>query len=262
MISYQKSGYLLAPMILLFLTTSVSAQNTSVNALQLSPDSEALDIYVGDERLFESLEFGEVAEETDISSGTREVKAVPAGSEPINARSILSFNFRENNSYTIVTRNNAPFIQTTVVLNDQIKPPEGESRLRLAHFSPDLLNIDLEAENGNSYSVENLGYTSTSSYRNISSGNYTITASNPTTGRELFSDDIELRENRTYTGFITGTSFSGFQIVTVTEEIRETEEQTDNGETETENGEEEQDLIAFCNVISEEPRRVDCRIFS
>lgn len=239
---------------LILMTGSVSAQNASLKAVHLSPGADAVDIFVDGERAAGSIGFGESTGSIQLEAGEHEISIVPAGADAGDAETSTSLNFQKDRSYIVVARNYGSFMEVDALNTSRTTPASKKARLRMAHFSPDLLEVDILIENSNSYSTNSMAYRETSNYISTTPGNYTITVKNSRNIREIFTDDISVHNGRIYTAFVSGTSSRGFQIVLLTERAPETRNGGD------EDGEEEV-IIAQCRVISEEPRRLDCRVF-
>lgn len=243
---------------LILLTVNVSAQEAArVKVVQLSPNAEPLNVFIDGEREAESLEFGSSTRYIELEPGTHRVRIADSGNDTVLTR---SFNFRQGRSYTFATRNFASFMESTITTAQRSRVPNGNAQIRMAHLSPDLLEVDVNLENGNSFSIDGLSYQEVGSYARVSPGNYTVNVRNSRNNRQIFRDTVTLRAGRSYTGFIAGASNGAqnqrFRVV----RVLETSVETDTGNDATD-GETEEEIIYRCIVVSERPRRLDCRVF-
>jgi hypothetical protein len=114
----------------------------------------------------------------------------------------------------------------------------------LAHFSPDLLTVNADLENGDSFSARNLNYLETGSYSELSPGNYSVTVTETRIGGTGFNSQLRLRANRSYTAFIagldSGSSNHRLRIIPVTGEIETPV--SDEDDTDTNESSEEDDF--------------------
>jgi len=230
-----RKNILLCLLALLFFTGIVSGQesgnsgDTQLKVIQLSPDAGSVDIFIDGEQIGDDLSFGELAG-TGLESG---VHVVRAESENINLSRTVDL--QQGRAYTL-TINNRAFEPGTTLIPHNTATSNGQTKLRMAHFSPDLLTVNAELENGGSFTT-NLDYLETGNYTPLSPGNYTVEVEEQRIGGTSFNRQIRLRPNTTYTAFIaglkSGSSEHRLRIIPVTGRI---ERQIDNGGGENENG--------------------------
>lgn len=245
---------------LLFLTGAASGQesenneNTQLKVIQLSPDAGPMDVFVDGEQIGNNLGFGDLAG-VELEPGTYRVRAVSDEAEVST-----TVDLQQNRSYTL-TINNRVVNPGTTLLSQTTTAPENQARVRFAHFSPDLLVVDADIQNGNAVSVSDLSYLETSTYATISPGEYTVDVEEPRIGGIEFDRQVSLEAGSTYTLFISGLKSGGangenLRVIPVTGTIEQQVDENGNGDDD-EDEDETEDGIVF-----EEDLRLVCRLES
>lgn len=244
----------------MFVTGTVHAQesenngNTQLKVIHLSPDAEPVNVFIDGEQVGSSLGFGDLVG-VELETGRHEVRA-----ESDDIELSRTVNLRQGQYYTLAINNRAIRPDTTLISHDTATS-QNQARLRLAHFSPDLLTVNAELEDGDTYIARNLNYLETGEYTEFSPGNYTFTVRESRVTGASFDSSVRLRANTSYTGFIaglkSGSTDQRLRIIPVSNRL---ERQVDNGENgngngngngETDNGEIRQDFSLVCRF--EEP---------
>lgn len=245
---------------LILVTGTVHAQESDngediqFKVIQLSPNAGSTDIFVDGEKIGDGLEFGDLAS-IEIESGTYQVRAE---SDEIDI--FRTVNLQQDSSYTLAIHNRALSPDTTLLSHDTTES-EDQTRVRFAHFSPDLLSVNIDMQNGNEVITRNLSYLETGNYVTVSPGNYTVEVTEPRIGGTSFSRQVRLRPDTTYTAFIgglkRGPTDQGLRVIPVGSRLEsQIDEDNDNGNGngdddgdngDTENGEEiRQDFSLVC----------------
>jgi len=229
---------------LIFFTGTVSgqtidSQDPELKVIQLSPDAGPANVLVDGEQIGSGLGFGELAA-TKLDPGSHQITIT---SDNIDISRTV--NLSQNQYYTL-TVNNRVVNPGTTLLSQNTTVSEGQTKLRLAHFSPDLLGVDATTDGSSSFSATGLNYRETTDYVEISPGNYTIEVTEPRIGGASFNQQISLEANKTYTGFVSGLkagpSDQRLRIIPVAGRI-ETEVEEDQEQPETEPEPEEDDGV-------------------
>jgi hypothetical protein len=207
---------------------SEESSSTTLKVIQLSPDAESMDIFVDDEKVGEDLEFGDLVG-LELESGRHTIRAV---SETADVSTNVNLN--QDRSYMLTINNRIVNPETTLISQD-LSDPQDQAKVRTAHFSPDLLEVNIDARNGNSFTARDLSYRETSRYTTVSPGNYTIKVTEARVGGIEFNRRVRLRAGRTYTLFVSGlksTRVTGqdLRIIPVSGNMNEKIDDEDNGD--------------------------------
>lgn len=212
---------------------SENGDSTLLKVIQLSPDAGPTDIFVDGEKVGDSLGFGDLAS-VEIESGTHQVSAE---SDDIDISRTV--NLREDRSYTLAIHNRAVSPDTTL-LSQGSTTSEGQARVRFAHFSPDLLSVNIDMRNGDEITARNLQYLETGNYVTISPGNYTVEVTEPRIGGTSFNRQVRLRSDTTYTAFVgglkSGSADQRLRVIPVASRLNAQIDDDDNGEDNNGNG--------------------------
>lgn len=228
-----KLNLFLLLVILLFTTGMVSGQssdndgNTQLKVIQLSPDAEPMNIFIDGEKVGNNLEFGDLVG-LDLETGRHEIRAVSTNTEVTR-----TVNLEQNRPYMLTINNRAISPETTLLSQNTTPPPQNQAKVRIAHFSPDLLAINVDVQNGNTFSTRDLSYLETEDYTTVSPGNYTVNVREPTAGGTRFNRQVRIRSNRTYTVFIAGlengANGQNLRVIPVSERLEIPAENGENG---------------------------------
>lgn len=242
---------------LMFVTGTVSGQesqskgNTQLKVIQLSPDAEPVDIFIDGEQVGNNIGFGDLVG-VELETGRHTVRA-----ESDNIELTRTVNLRQSRTYTLAINNRAIRPDMTLVSQDTTAS-RNQTRLRLAHFSPDLLTVNVELEDSDTFIARDLNYLETGEYRNFRPGTHTFIVRESRVTGTSFDSSVRLRPNRSYTGFIaglkSGSTDQRLRIIPVSDRLeRQIDEDEDengngngNGNGETENGEIRKDFSLVC----------------
>jgi len=236
---------------LIFITGSVSGQasggneSSQLKVIHLSPGAGSVDIFLDGEQIASNIGFGDLTA-TELESGSHNVRIV---SDSIEISRTVNL---DPGRYYALTVNNRALNPNTTLIRQNTTVSEGQAKLRLAHFSPDLLTVNADLENGDSFSARNLNYLETGNYSELSPGNYSelspgnysVTVTETRIGGTGFNSQLRLRANRSYTAFIagldSGSSNHRLRIIPVTGEIETPV--SDEDDTDTNESSEEDDF--------------------
>ena len=239
---------------ILFIAGAVSGQQsenngtTQLKVIHLSPDAGSVSVFVNDKKIGTNIGFGDFAG-TEIEAGVHEVRV-----ESDNIDLSRNVNLRSDRTYTL-TVNNRAFSPDTTLISHNTSTTENRAKIRLAHFSPDLLNVNANLENGGSFRTRALRYLEVGRFSSINPGNYTVQVTESRLGGTSFERQIRLRRNTSYTAFIaglkTGTSDQRLRIIPLSGRLETQIEDEENGDSnddgDTENGREiRQDFSLVC----------------
>lgn len=234
---------------LLFITGNVLAQesgdngDTRLKVIQLSPGAGPTDVFIDGEQVADDLGFGDLTD-LELETGRHQVRAVLGDTEI--SRTV---NLRQSQPYTL-TINNRAFDPGTTLIPHNTTTIQNQAKLRVAHFSPDLLAVDVELEDGSTVNTGDLNYLETGSYTTLQPGNYTVEVTETRIGGTSFERQIRVRPNTTYTAFIaglgSGPSDQSLRIIPVTDSLKRQIENGgsgDNGKGNGDAGDDEEDTI-------------------
>lgn len=112
-----------------------------------SPDAPSVDIYLNSRRIIRNLTY---KQETDYlplgDPGRYTISIYPAGQteKPLLTK---SFTFEGNQKYTVAAVNNLNELELLFIYDDS-KVPDGETKMRFIHLSPDAPAVDIAARGG------------------------------------------------------------------------------------------------------------------
>lgn len=257
--SYSFSAKVKIPVLSVFLLTALafvsaaeSAENSQLKVVHLSPNAEPMDIYIEDELVAEDVGFGESVN-VEIEPGEYRISAVASGGDVEDAEISRTVTL-EDDAYSFVITNRAINLDAEL-LRRETSTAENSARIRIAHFSPDLVDLEAELENGDSFGTQ-LSYRQTSEYRTFEPGNHTLEVTETRVAGTSFEREFRLRPGRTYTAFIAGSPGGANprpQIILVADSpVREEngENNGHNGDEDTENGDAiEKDFRIQCEIV-------------
>ncbi len=201
-----KSGNLRKLAVLaLFLAAAVSLSvaqedDTRLRAVHMSPGASDISVFLDGERYSRRIGFGVATGYRTLDTGSSTVELISEGDSLLTRTLDL-----DEGDYTLVIRDRSFNPGTTLIRDFGDSAPSDRSRVRIAHFSPDVLNVDVSLSDGSTFNVNDLSYRGVSRYRSLRPGsNYTLTVEDASTGRQLLEQDLRLRRGRTSTLFISG----------------------------------------------------------
>ncbi|AJA47574.1 hypothetical protein CPAST_c14990 [Clostridium pasteurianum DSM 525 = ATCC 6013] len=174
-----------------------------VRALNASPNTPAVDIYLNDTKLVENLSYQEFTEYLSVTPGNYTVKIYPAGSTE-------NLIFSENVTIPPTTISTTSIVginpDISLVTAAEPKGPmiPGKLFLRFANLSPNSPNMNLTLANG-TVLFRNVPFKGVTDYASLNPGIYHFQLRDASTNRVLLdAPNIRLRGNRFYSIYSVG----------------------------------------------------------
>jgi hypothetical protein len=170
---------------LLSLETSVSrpcsevlgiggAQDACLRVIHASPGSPAVDVYVNGSPVVENLAFGTGTEYLPIPAAEDvQLQVTATGAELDNAVIDEQIDLTAGQAYQVVATGVLDEIEATVSEVDLTPLPEGQSRVRVIHASPDAGAVDISVAEGPTL-FEGVEFRDATEYTVVDSGDYTL----------------------------------------------------------------------------------------
>ncbi len=203
-------------------------ETSQVRVVHMSPGLQDVSVFIDGERKADGVGFGQASVYQEVDTGDREIQVAPAGAGVDQELAATRFTFEEGESYTVVVTDRG-FSPGVEVIQDDPQPQPGQSQFRVAQFSPDLLEVDVVIEDGPLRRIDGIPYRSSSGYQSIEPGSYSLRVEDAP-GREVFTGDVSLEEDATYTLFVAGARGApqGLQVVPVIDSPEPVEPEPDN----------------------------------
>ena len=139
------------------------------------PEVEAVDVYLGQQRMSRGLEYEELTPYMLVRSGRNRLRVnMPGEDSPVIQKGII---IPEGTIYTLFLGNNGTENQIYAVEEPELKIPEGMGALRLANFADpkEKWNVWIRMENGKAEKLfEDLGFGEVTEYVVAGAGEYTM----------------------------------------------------------------------------------------
>ena len=155
---------------------AAAAGDAMVRVLHGSPDAPAVDVYVDGEKVggqLAGLEFGDLSDYVALPAGTYDLKVCAAADAtvcPIEANDVA---VEAGTMYTIAATNVLASIEAQVIV-DAPAPRDGETQVRVVHFSADTPAIDVLTQDGATAVVDGLAYPDATDYLTLDPGAYDL----------------------------------------------------------------------------------------
>ena len=173
-----------------------------VRILHASPDAPPVDIYIDGNLVFKGLAFGNFTVYTPIKMGDYKVEVYPEGEK---GKDVLTqdIQVRENQVITVAAAGFLEDIQlVSYIESNPNNLPEGMSRLRVIHLSPDAPEMDVFINENIAFT--DLGYLDATQYIEIPSNVYDLRINIAQYDQELLRLEPELKSQKVYTIYILG----------------------------------------------------------
>jgi hypothetical protein len=167
-----------------------------VRFVHASPDAPAVDITLPDgTAIFSDIEFKEVGTYTPVAAGTYDLEVRLAGTDT-SVLDLMGLEFMNKTVYTVFATGYAT--GGTPALNAILSEDAGETRVRVAHLSPDAPAVDVWVDGAIAF--ENLAFEEVSDYATLTADSYFIEVV-PTgeTTPVVISATLDLKANMDYT---------------------------------------------------------------
>jgi hypothetical protein len=197
---------------------AAAADDAMVRVLHGSPDAPAVDVYVDGEKVggeLAGLEFGDLSDYVALPAGTYDLKVCAAADEtlcPIVADDVA---VEAGAMYTIAATNVLASIEAQIIADDPA-PSDGETQVRVVHFSADTPAVDVLTQDGATAVVDALAYPDATDYLTLDPGAYDlkVCADADNSVCPLDPDSLDLASGTSYSVFAIG-SLEGDSLTAV-----------------------------------------------
>ncbi|OIJ14028.1 hypothetical protein BKP35_07430 [Anaerobacillus arseniciselenatis] len=172
-------------------------QRAKVRVLHASPDAPRVDIYVNGEKTFENMMYYQISPYMDLQAGSYEIEVYPAGQ---TNDAVLSENVRvgAGKHYTIAAADRLEDLRL-VVVEDEPDVPQGKTKVRVWHLSPNAPQVDIAVADGDVL-FEDVSFRDASDYLELDPGTVTLEVREAGTDNIVLTlRDTNLRANEVYT---------------------------------------------------------------
>ena len=176
--------------------------SASIRFVHTSPDAQAVDVYINNERVFTNISYKNISEYVQLSVGVYEIEIYLAGeaSDPILKKSL---SVDSNTYYTVGAINEGNNIQLMFWKDDK-NVPSSETKLRFMNLSPDSPNIDVAVQGGDVV-FSNVSFTEVTDYLGLTPMTVDLEVRVAGTKDVLFTlDRIKFRPDIGYTAIVVG----------------------------------------------------------
>ncbi|WP_100372150.1 DUF4397 domain-containing protein [Bacillus sp. FJAT-45037] len=193
---------LLLVMLLAFAGASVASEVAMVRVLHASPDAPAVDVYVNDDLVLDNVEYKMVSKYLTVPEGTHKVEIYPAGdSETVVITEQVTVS--AGKAYTVAAIGHLESMRLTA-LADEKEVTDGNTKIRVAHFSPDAPAVDIATDTGDVL-FPNAAFSAVTEYLELPEGQYNLqirAAGTEDVVEEL--PELELKNGMVYTAVAVG----------------------------------------------------------
>jgi hypothetical protein len=130
------------------LTADHSEENAKVRVVHASPDAPAVDVVVNGDVVVEGADFKAATDYMHLPQGDHDVEIFAEGTmdegQPVLSASL---SVEGGEAYTVAAINTVENLELAVV-NDEQMTSEGQTKVRVGHFSPDAPNVDVAVAGG------------------------------------------------------------------------------------------------------------------
>ncbi|MBU8878938.1 DUF4397 domain-containing protein [Bacillus sp. FJAT-29790] len=126
--------------------TQSATHPAKIRFVQASFDTPNVDIYVNGTKVLKDFPYKEVSNYLSLHAGKYQIDIYPAGNmvSTILSRKVV---VEPGKHYTLITAGSADKLKW-VVLEDNLRIPRGETKVRFIHLSPDASAVDIAVKNG------------------------------------------------------------------------------------------------------------------
>ncbi|MEC2073218.1 DUF4397 domain-containing protein [Alkalihalophilus marmarensis] len=193
---------LLFMLFLTFTGTGFAEEMAMVRVLHTTPDAPGVDVYVNEELVVENIEFKDASDYLQLPAGSHKVEIYAAGD---TTSAIISEQLAVSGgeAYTVAAIGQLESIRLTTMLDEQ-EVSEGNTKIRVAHFSPDAPAVDIATDTGDIL-FPNAAFSAVTDYLELPAGEYNLeirAAGTADVVEEL--TNLELKEGMIYTAVATG----------------------------------------------------------
>jgi hypothetical protein len=150
-------------------------QDACILFVHAAPDAPPIDIYLNDALVAEGLSYGTATEYVAVGSGDdRSVRVAAEGTPLEEAILDAGFGFEPGQAYEILVTGATDDLQLTITGADLRPLPEGQTRIRLIHASPDAGVVDLGVAGDESDLFAGVDFRAATDYLVLDAGEYPI----------------------------------------------------------------------------------------
>lgn len=124
------------------------ADDACVRVVHASPDAPDVDVFVDGERAIEGLAFGDATDYVALAAGDLDVAVVAAGEDEENAVIAATLSLEAGVAYEVAAVGTLDAIAAQVYPVDLTPLPDGLTRARIVHASPDAPAVDVAVTGG------------------------------------------------------------------------------------------------------------------
>lgn len=175
-----------------------------LRVLHASPDAPKVDVYVNGNRILRDFPYKEVSNYLSIPAGKYQIDIYPAG-DMVSTLLSRKVTVEAGKQYTVAAADLAEKLKL-VTLEDSASIPNGETKLRFVHLSPDSDRVDIAVKNGDVV-FKDIGFRQASNYLGLSP--LTVDLEVQATGTKnvlLPLSALTFNRNQVYTVFALGLS--------------------------------------------------------
>ncbi|WP_017728582.1 DUF4397 domain-containing protein [Halalkalibacterium ligniniphilum] len=183
-----------------------AANETSamVRILHASPDAPAVDVYINGEQILTGIEYKEVSEYFELPIGEQTISVYSAGESTDEMPLIEQLFFLEDEqSYTVGIAGDVEKIQLAKLVDDK-NVGENETKIRIAHLSPDAPPVNIVAPSSGETLISNLPFSNVSPYLDLFSGTYDFEIQPIGSDELLELQGLDLKNGTIYTAVTVG----------------------------------------------------------
>lgn len=152
-----------------------SGSDACLRLVHAAPDSPPVDVYVNEAGIAKGIEFGTATEYTVVPSGGGRAVRVTAANAPLEEAVVdTSLDFDPGQAYELLVTGAGDDLAITITGTDLRPLPEGQTRLRLIHASPDAGAIDLGVAGSESNLFVGVNFGDATNYAVVDAGEYPL----------------------------------------------------------------------------------------
>jgi hypothetical protein len=189
-------------MMVTFASMTMAEGEAMVRVLHASPDAPAVDVYVDDDLVVDGVGYKDVTDYLALPAGTHKIEVYPSGDQStvvITEQVAVS----SGQSYTLGAIGQLESIRLTTMIDDQ-EVTAGNTKVRVAHFSPDAPAVDIATDAGDIL-FPNVAFSAVTDYVELPAATYNLDIRGAGTAdvvEEL--SELELKDGIVYTAVAVG----------------------------------------------------------
>ncbi len=142
--------------------------NALVRVINAVPGNMSFDVFVDDQKMFESVAFKSVTPYREMSDTSHAFRIRHAGQDSEQPVAENSENLAGGRHYTVVVMPDTNDKHSIHIVNDNItSPPADKAQVRVINASPDVGEIDVIEKQGNKTLVSGVNFAGQTSYTNV-----------------------------------------------------------------------------------------------